>query len=776
MVAGMAIGAQLGTPALDDEYYPPEEPAEHAAIVWPRLVQIKPGIAALQRRGEPAKDVSVGGRYGDFDVVAVIAEPGPFAVLERNFNRWGVLAYIGKSGPVVTMRKAVGRLDGLLPPARPFPAGYYDRLLSAQEDVLGNQVLEGGKDPSYTSLANLLPPLDSYTFLGTVSSIKKIIVQPDGQLGYGGAGRRGELEQVLFDPWAVSGAVSPVDISKFLSKKGLVGGYLPVIDFGFYNSSHASGFEEIAFAVGNGPAARICLRTPDGKRIYSTADGTQATNDGTTFYRDLLAVYREWDSFFAKAMRIQVPERRVQDSSRAGIVRALISYVGIHPKYGSLAYWEDVHETFPPTTLLFNSVLLDLGFTTEARRRLGYYLSKFVKEDGTFAYYGPAVSEYGQMLALAARCARLTADVSWMETHLPALERIGNRLLAQRTAIRGRQKADSPAYGLLYGAAEADTRKDQAFYFSGDVWCWRGLLEMGQWMSERGASNGDSRLAGMGKQWLAAAGGYREDILKALNASVLRNTEAPFLPPIAGSQQAFERMTESIVASYTNYRYWLEMLSPELLTPEMRDNLIAYRTTHGGELLATTRFLKHLDDWPYSHYAWGLLDSDQVQHYLLGFYGHLAHHLTPGTLTSYEQIAIEGSTTRRHMADYCVPVQLVIPQLLRWALVWEPWSKEALWLARAVPQSWFAQGFSAREIPTRWGPVTLIAKPSAAGLQVSVDMPGRHPRELNLRLRPAAPVTAARMRVQGTKDWKWDAARQVLSVRGDWKRISVAVR
>ena len=113
-----------------------------------------------------------------------------------------------------------------------------------------------------------------------------------------------------------------------------------------------------------------------------------------------------------------------------------------------------------------------------------------------------------------------------------------------------------------------------------------------------------------------------------------------------GDGKTVWRMTESEFASYTNYRYWPEMLSPGMLPPEMRDAIIAYRTSHGGEVAGTTRLEDVLDDWPYAHYAWGLLEAGQIEHYLLGFYGHLAYHQTPGTFTAYESVAIKGDSKR----------------------------------------------------------------------------------------------------------------------------------
>jgi hypothetical protein len=489
-----------------------------------------------------------------------------------------------------------------------------------------------------------------------------------------------------------------------------------------------------------------------------------------------LSLQQEWEEFFAKGMRLEVPEARVSDSSKAAIVRALISEVGLEPRYGAGVYWAAVGDGFPPTTILLNLCMLDWGFTEEVKARLGYYLSHFVKQDGTIDFRGPAISEYGQILALAARYVRVTRDTGWMRENLPALQRITNSLLAQMDVSRKSNPPDSPYYGLLRGVAEDDTREDKKFYFSGDVWCWRGLVELGQLLRDEGPQGGDAALGELGKSLLGKSATFRGDVLAALSRALRKDTTPPFLSPTAEMVKPFGRMTEDEFASYTNYRYWLEMLSAGMLPPEMRDAIIAYRTSHGGELAGTTRFEDHMDDWPYANYAWGLLEADQIEHYLLGFYGHLTYHQTPGTFSAYEQVAIKGHSVREYSADYCVPAELVGPQLLRWMIAWEPWDKQELWLAKAVPKRWFASGFSAKRIPTRWGAVNLGVVPVGNGLTAQVELASPHPElRVHIRLRPTQAGGAPRVTVDGTNNWKWDANREVVDLWGAWKRVTIKV-
>ncbi len=214
--------------AEGDEFYPNEEATERSTIVWPRLVQLHTNSAVLEWPGEPPHTLPVGERYRDYELLAVIPQPTPLAVLERSLPRWGVLAYVGTKGPVASMRKAVGSLDSIRP-LTAFPPDYFERILNAQEDILGKEATSKGDEPSYESLAGLLPPLLGYTFLGTTTSSQKIIVWPDGRLGYG-VGRDRKMSKVVFDP---TEALHILNSRSSATKQGLIGRYLPVIDYGF---------------------------------------------------------------------------------------------------------------------------------------------------------------------------------------------------------------------------------------------------------------------------------------------------------------------------------------------------------------------------------------------------------------------------------------------------------------------------------------------------------------------------------------------------------------
>lgn len=761
---------------MDDWYYPAEEPAQRTALAMPSLVAIGPQEVTLATAKGGQVRASLGGEADGWRVVALLDDPEPCVALEREFDRWGLIVVLGRGGVVAEVRKAVGRLDKIDEPRKRFPKDYFETLLDAREDVLADKVLATGRDPSYQSVAGFLTPLDAYTFLGSPDSPRKHVVDPDGPIGtYVNYAKKGRLlEEVLFDP----AKQMPPELEPTAVKRGLLGGYLPAIDYGFFDSRRNAGYELCAFMEpGDSSKSLIRLRRTDGKTSYYRISPLEELKDGKAFFAGLVKLQRSWEKRLAGGMQLKVADRRTMDVARGSLVLALSGCPGKHPKYGMGGYWgvNDTHDGFPPTTLALGSCLLDWGLDEEAKTRLEYYFERFVKEDGALRYYGPAVAEYGQLLDLAVAVVERTGDLSWFDRHQQAIERIAGYLRGLRTQARQSQPAGSLTYGLIIGCAEADTRNDIRCYFSGNAWCWRGLREVGRLLVSLGRQRHDEAMVRRGQELLTECESLRADLLRAVERSVVETQGRAFLPPIAGDCKPFDRMTENRLASYTNYRYWLEMLSARCLETKQEQMILDYRQHVGGELLATTRFAGHLDDWPYYHQALGLLSNDRIERYLLGYFAHVAHHQTPGTFTAYEQVPIRGWRFRRQVADYCVPSQLTAALMTRWMFVFEERDSDVLWLCRAVPRAWYGEELSVTNALTRWGKVSLCLRPGRdlqeiAG-QISVSGPDRP--SVMLRIRHPNGLRIARCEATGGRCLQIDGAHDVVRLEPQGETIQV---
>ena len=761
-------------PRIGDWHYPLSEAEDRAALRIPVVVSISDRSVELQD-GEngPIKTAERDREAFGWRVAEILTDPQPLAVLEREFAEWGLMLYIGTRGVAAEVRKAVGRLDQIAEPHVRLPKDYYEQLAAAREDVLGAKVLADAGDPSYDKVVGFLPACHAYTFVGTPQSERKYIVGPDGRVGEFPAqwGKDKDYVQVFFDPCKTLGEIEPT-----VAKRGLLGGSLPAVNMGFYDAESKRGWEQCVFAVDNqGTKVFMRLRELTGKTAYWQLDPLEELPDGKAFYAALLALRKAWDGRFAQAMRIEAADRRVVDASRAGITIALTGCVGLQPKYGMGGYWGGQHDTFPPTTLSLVEALVDWGLHDQARARLGHYLDKFIKPDGSIDYYGPAVSEYGQFLALTAKCVRHTGDLDWLDEHRGSVDRLCAWVLREREASKKKHAPGSAPHGLIFGSPEADTRKETNYYFSGDCWCWRGLLEIGNLFLHVGRQRDDQDMVRQGISLLSECEAYQADILRAAAESALDKEDPRFLPPIVGQEQAFKTMTQDRLASYTNYRYWLEALSAQCLGETYDRMMIDYRVARGGELLGMTRFGDHLDDWPFWHYAYAILGYDRVREYLLGFYGHMAHHQTRGTFTAYEQVPIRGYRSRGYYADYCVPSQLTIALMTRWMLAYEERDRDVLWLCRAVPREWVASGFAFSGASTRWGKVGVRVSPSEdlRAVEAEISFARDLPPMVKLRIRHPRQARLDECRVEGGRRQPTDAEQEFIRLKPQQRVVRV---
>lgn len=482
-----------------------------------------------------------------------------------------------------------------------------------------------------------LAPVRDYTFLGTENSREKPIVRPDGRI-------EGWFDPAEAVPWigeAVKGG-------KFTC--ALVDDYLPALRYSYHRADASETCAMTTLAVDGGTAGSLeilvrlaftggaengqvrCLRLPGRTAV-----------EASEFERSLASVRLRWRTFFERGSPISHDDPLVTSACKASLIRALITFSGKRSHYGVREYGKKQHDAFPPTIIALVHCLLDWGHAEVARDYLAHYFELFVKPAGTFDYYGPSLAEYGQMLSLVRRLSDVTSDHRWLEVIRPKLEAMRGWLWAAQAAAPG---------GLLSGVPEADTKDQIDVYFHNNAWCCRGLREI-------------AKVLGHPEDEVRSEA-FKQAILGAVRKVTDASTKPPFIPPVARPIRPFNSMFQDAFAIYTNYRYWPELLSSGILTPEQMQVLIEYRVTHDGEVAGMTRFNSWADNWPIADYAaalWQLGRTEEVRRVLLS---HLAGHMDPQTWTAYEQVLTTGKPCREMKADYCVPSQLVAPRLVAW--------------------------------------------------------------------------------------------------------------
>lgn len=339
-------------------------------------------------------------------------------------------------------------------------------------------------------------------------------------------------------------------------------------------------------------------------------------------------------------------------SVKVGLAHIDETFVGDHPKYGVGTYAREEHDGFPPTIIATVDALSAWGLNTRAAQLFRYWLLHFVREDGTIRYYGPSISEYGQLLHTGALLVERAGPAGWWDEGFAPLNRIAELLLHLRAEAA---KTD----GLIAGVPEADTRQDVRKYFHNNAWVVKGLRRWVELCARQKAR--PSTKTGVVRH---ATAELERDTMRAIKQTWPKDPLDWWLPPHVEPVPRPARLTGRTgdLASYTNYRYWPELLSSGLLPAKLAHRVVQARLTAGGQFCGMTRFAGHLDDWPLTEYLNALWSLARKNDFLLSLYGHIAYHQAEGHLTAYEQVSFPPGVKR---ADYCLPCQLVAARAAR---------------------------------------------------------------------------------------------------------------
>lgn len=70
------------------------------------------------------------------------------------------------------------------------------------------------------------------------------------------------------------------------------------------------------------------------------------------------------------------------------------------------------------------------------------------------------------------------------------------------------------------------------------------------------------------------------------------------------------------VASYSNFRFWPEMVMSDTLPREVEGAYLSWHNEMGGRLGGASRFYDHLDDFPSAGWAYGALTHNRTDDFL----------------------------------------------------------------------------------------------------------------------------------------------------------------
>lgn len=572
--------------------------------------------------------------------------------------------------------------------------------------------------------------------------------------------------------------------------EGLVGGWLPVVRFA-YPVREGVTWEKVAFGVVDPPTRFI---QPVWYRFLKLENGAVAEAHyydsylpypfddepgPERFYADLFILHQTWSRLLEGAMQIDVPEAWIADFCRHAMVQEMITRVGNHPRYGILErnYGGPEHDGFQDILNTSVGCFLDWGLFDIAKGYLENYLEDFLRVDGSIDYRGPEFGQYARMLTNLAQYDDLTGDADLLLRYDQKIRSVA-RLLQERRDRAKQLPADNPGFGLIHGRHEADisfftpslaTVSYEQPYFCNSAEAARGFRDLGRVWAAIGRTRDDPELTARGEALAREGDALREDLHRAIERSILRETDPPYVPMYAGSKTPFDRAQRHTPESFAVTRAWTETLHSGMVSRETVETILAYCAAHRGSKLGifggrqmVTAFLAYGE-------GYGLVQHDLIREFLLFYYGLATQMYTRGTWTALEGVDLDRD--RGEHGPYCTPAQLSFPMVTRWMLVFEDPLSPTLWLARATPRAWLEPGkrIGVQGAPTRWGAVSYDVEldPDGKRVRASVTLPSRMAAETRLRLRLPTPNVIKEVRLNGEPWDGFDVAEETIILPAD---------
>ncbi len=730
-----------------------------------------PNLSSVEVSWEGATSVlHTGDRLGPWTLMEVIDGAVPnanLAIFENFTSQTGHITVLAESRMLLDLPKS-------LEPTSQDPAQLYlghtlQDVINSPSDLLGNEILSRPGDPDYYEIASVFPAIrrmPTYSFVGTNATIDKV--------GFNYGGRTPD-----FDPAAYYAPLRDIrDQGKV--QDGLVGGFLPILRF-VYPESPQSWTEMLAFAplrITNGndriqPVWYRIVHIESGSVKWSHYIDSyhpfppRTSFDPKVFYRDLIALNDGWQKVLAPAMKLHLPDQRLENMARFAVVRDLMTRVGNYPKYGAFDkdYAGSEHDGFPDTFTVDTASMLEWGLLDVAGRFIDNYFGKFVRDDGSILYRGPETGQYGRMLTVVAEYVNYGGDPALLLKHKSRIDGVTNLLLGLREKAKQLSKTD-PAYGMIAGWSEADACLDpdppryMQPYFSNSTEAARAFRDLGRVWLKIGEQTKSPRLSAWGSRLVRESEELQTDMQNAISRSLLKIDGEAILPSIAGVKDPFHVVVprDPTDPQYRSYRAYMEMMYSGILTKEEVTKIVDYRKNHHDTLLGVPTAYGYKTGilagfLSYGH-GYGLIQHDMMREALLLLYSIMAHQFTRGTWTAPETRPV---FTDDPAAPYCTPAQLVVALLTRWMLVFEDPTSDTIWFGKAMPRDWLEDGktISAESVPTRWGRVgfSIESQLKKGKIAATVNLPSDHFKAVaKIRLRVPGNMPLKSIRLNG-KPW-----------------------
>ena len=390
---------------------------------------------------------------------------------------------------------------------------------------------------------------------------------------------------------------------------------------------------------------------------------------------------------------------------------------------------------------------------------------------------------------------RLTGDLDWLKANAPRMKANAEWILRQHrllaSLVPGGERLWSKGLQPAHVVTPDSERMHMQFYET-EAYDWLAVNRLAQAIALIDPAEG--------KRLKSEADAYRNDLLRAINRSILLSPVVPvrdgtyrsfipFAPYVRGFASAawgWRRCQGHIGAIYWDTVQSADpLISPAGLLsagdPRVQGHLDVLEDRlllENSKVNERTRGYDPERDW-FSSASWqyqcGLerhanihLQADDVPNFLRSFFNQYGVDIMPGEYTFREHTT--GGPPDKIYEESC------FLERFRNMMVME--DDDTLWLARATPRAWLDQGqrIIVRQAPSHFGMVSydMVSNVKAGTITATVDLPShRPPWAIHLRLRHPRAAHIQRVEVNGVP-WKdVDAERELIQLQGQSGRVVV---
>jgi hypothetical protein len=381
------------------------------------------------------------------------------------------------------------------------------------------------------------------------------------------------------------------------------------------------------------------------------------------------------------------------------------------------------------------------------------YFDYFVGENGAINMRGPEIAQFGMTLSLLTKYARYTGDTALLAKYKGKIIGTASSLVALHDESLALPE-NNPGHGLIHGWSESDAAliPDPSVYwkpyFANSAFSARGLKDISSLPLFKEQAT----------EWAKRAEQLISRTTQSMRASVLNDRNPPYMPPLPGTKKTFrEAMATDKPQSDQAWphRLYAELVHAAVLPADIanhvHDTMRAYGATSlgvvanvGGPNPGGRDILGFIS---YGH-AYSLLLLDRTDEFILFLYSHRFHAHTRGAWNALEVAPINGGG-----GTFCMPAQLTIPNILRWALVLEHPDQDIVFFGRGVPRAWLMTGkdISINGAPTRFGKVDYKTKFDRLTntIKTAIKFERQPPKQVEIKLRAPAGKRISSVTVNG---------------------------